>query len=144
MAEPTLERGSRDPAVRDLQDALQPLVSAPTGIVDGVFGDETMHDVLSFQNDQGLDADGVVGPSTWRAIDLADMSEPLLKRGSHGNPVRRVQLTLSLAGYDTKGIDGHFGANSEAAVKHLQRDTTLQVDGQVGPNTWARIDSLGD
>jgi peptidoglycan hydrolase-like protein with peptidoglycan-binding domain len=144
MTEPTLQMGSRDPAVRELQDALQPLVRAPTGIVDGVFGDETVDDVRSFQSDHGLDEDGIVGASTWRAIDLADMSEPLLKRGSHGNPVRRLQLTLSLAGYDTKGIDGHFGANTEAAVKHLQRDTSLEVDGHVGPNTWARIDSLGD
>ena len=78
MAEPTLKKGSRDPAVRELQQALQPLVSSPSGTVDGVFGDDTENDVLSFQSDQGLDADGVVGPATWRAIDLADLSEPLL------------------------------------------------------------------
>jgi peptidoglycan hydrolase-like protein with peptidoglycan-binding domain len=142
MAEPTLKKGSRDPAVRDLQQAIQPLVSAPSGASDGVFGDDTESDVISFQGDQGIDVDGVVGPVTWRAIDLADVSEPTLRKGSTGNPVRRLQLTISLAGYDTKGVDGKFGANTETAVKQLQKDGALTADGIVGPDTWARVDSL--
>ena len=144
MAEPTLRKGSHDPAVKDLQVAIKPLVSAPSGAMNGVFGDPTEHDVISFQSDRGIDVDGIVGPMTWRAIDTADLSEPTLRRGSTGNPVRRLQLTLSLAGYDTKGIDGKFGKNTESAVKKLQKDSTLTVDGIVGPVTWMRVDSLGD
>lgn len=142
MAEPTLKKGSRDPAVRDLQQALQPLVSEPSGTVDGAFGDDTEGEVLSFQSDQGIDVDGVVGPKTWRAIDLADVSTPTLRKGSTGNPVRRLQLTLTLAGFDTSGIDGRFGANTESAVKRLQKDFGLTVDGVVGANTWETVESL--
>jgi peptidoglycan hydrolase-like protein with peptidoglycan-binding domain len=103
---------------------------APTGIVDGVFGDETVYDVRSFQSDHGLDEDGIVGPSTWRAIDLADMSEPLLKRGSHGNPVRRLQLTLSLAGYDTRGLarQGHPSRrDSRLVANHGSRQNRARL-----------------
>ncbi len=36
---------------------------------DGIFGPLTRQDVIDFQGDTGLDADGVVGPRTWNAID---------------------------------------------------------------------------
>jgi peptidoglycan hydrolase-like protein with peptidoglycan-binding domain len=35
--------------------------------------------------------------------------------------VRRTQKGLTLAGYDTGGVDGSFGAKTESAVKRLQR-----------------------
>jgi peptidoglycan hydrolase-like protein with peptidoglycan-binding domain len=142
MAEPTLRKGSRDPAVRDLQDAIKSLVREPSGEHDGVFGEGTESDVRKFQSAQGLDADGVVGKMTWRAIDNADLSTPTLKKGSHGNPVRRLQLRLSLFGFDTKGVDGKFGGSTEGAVKHCQRDFGLEIDGIVGTKTWSIVDSL--
>jgi hypothetical protein len=40
MAEPVLRKGSTDPAVRDLQQALKALGHDP-GPIDGVFGDAT-------------------------------------------------------------------------------------------------------
>jgi peptidoglycan hydrolase-like protein with peptidoglycan-binding domain len=40
MAEPVLKKGSTDPAVRDLQDALKVLGHDP-GPIDGVFGAKT-------------------------------------------------------------------------------------------------------
>lgn len=36
-----------------------------TGPVDGIFGPLTRQAVVAFQNDQGLDADGIVGPRTY-------------------------------------------------------------------------------
>ena len=36
---------------------------------DGIFGPLTRQDVIDFQGDTGLDADGVVGPRTWNAVD---------------------------------------------------------------------------
>ncbi len=36
---------------------------------DGIFGPLTRQDVIDFQGDTGLDADGIVGPRTWNAID---------------------------------------------------------------------------
>jgi peptidoglycan hydrolase-like protein with peptidoglycan-binding domain len=143
MAEPLLKRGSTGEAVRQLQRALRDLGYDP-GDVDGHFGSETESAVKAFQRDRDLTVDGIVGEITWLNIDEADTSNPTLKKGSTGNPVRRAQKRLMLAGYDTGGVDGIFGVNTESAVKRFQRDQGLTEDGVVGPRTWERIDALGD
>ena len=143
MAEPLLKRGSSGTAVRQLQEALKEAGHDP-GPVDGEFGAATEAAVRAFQQDKGIAVDGVVGDITWLNIDEADMSNPTIRRGSTGNPVRRAQKRLTLGGYDTGGVDGVFGASTEAAVTRFQRDRGLTADGIVGPRTWAEIDALGD
>jgi hypothetical protein len=66
----TLQAGDRAPAVADLQRALGALglYSQP---IDGVFGDSTGAAVLAFQQNQGLAADGVAGPTTVEALVTA-------------------------------------------------------------------------
>ena len=141
MAEPLLKRGSTGEAVRELQVALNAL-GYNTGAVDGQFGAQTESAVKHFQQDRGITADAVVGPITWLNIDEADQNEPILRRGSEGNPVRRAQKRLTLGGWDTGGVDGKFGSHTEAAVKDFQGDRGLVVDGIVGPQTWAEIDAI--
>jgi len=141
MAEPTLRKGAKGQAVKDLQAALKALGLDP-GPVDGVFGRKTEDAVKEFQKRAGIDADGVAGPITWLNIDEADQSEPLLKKGSTGLPVRRLQNRMKLAGFDVDEVDGRFGANTEAAVKDLQGQAGLEVDGVVGPKTWAVVNAL--
>jgi peptidoglycan hydrolase-like protein with peptidoglycan-binding domain len=141
MAEPLLKKGSTGQAVRELQLALNAL-GYNTGAVDGQFGAQTESAVKDFQQDRDIPADGIVGPITWLNIDEADQSEPILKKGSKGNPVRRAQKRLTLGGWDTGGVDGVFGTNTEAAVKKFQGDRGLAVDGIVGPQTWAEIDAI--
>src|SRR5690242_12826371 len=136
MAEPTLREGSSGEAVRELQIALKETGEDP-GPVDGQFGQQTLAAVRSFQQKRGIAVDGVVGPITWRNIDeFAEFDEPTLKVGSTGLPVRRAQSRLSLSGFDTGGVDGIFGARTEAGVKALQAATGIAVDGIVGPETW--------
>ena len=141
MAEPVLKKGSNDPAVRDLQEALKALGYDP-GPVDGVFGAKTESAVVKFQQAKGIAADGVVGRVTWINIDEADQSRPVLKLGSTGLPVRRLQSRMSAVGFDIGGVDGRFGATTESAVKKLQQRSNLTVDGIVGPKTWAVVDAL--
>lgn len=143
MAEPTLKRGSEGTAVRDLQDALTQLGFDP-GPVDGIFGARTEAAVKAFQRAHEIDADGIVGPITWRNIDEADQSEPVLRRGSTGLPVRRLQSRMTAVGFRLGGVDGRFGAKTEAAVRQLQRRADLVVDGVVGPKTWAVVNALED
>jgi peptidoglycan hydrolase-like protein with peptidoglycan-binding domain len=143
MAEPLLEKGAAGETVRQLQSALKDLGYDP-GVIDGRFGSETESAVRAFQGDRGLTADGIVGEITWLNIDEADASNPTLRRGSTGNPVRRAQKRLTLGGFDTGGVDGIFGAATEAAVKRFQSNFGLDPDGVVGPRTWERIDALGD
>ena len=47
MAEPVLKKGSNDPAVKDLQEALKALGYDP-GPVDGIFGAKTESAVKNF------------------------------------------------------------------------------------------------
>ena len=141
MAEPTLERGSKKPEVKDLQEALKALGFSP-GRIDGVFGAATEKAVKAFQASVGIDADGVVGPLTWLNIDEADQSEPVLREGSNGLPVRRLQSRMTAANYDTGGVDGRFGAKTERAVKELQEHAALKIDGIVGPATWEVVNTF--
>ncbi|MEJ8670760.1 peptidoglycan-binding domain-containing protein [Streptomyces sp. Marseille-Q5077] len=50
---------------------------------------------------------------------------------------------LSKRGYSVggSGVDGEFGADTESAVRLFQSDKGLEVDGEVGPNTWAALRS---
>jgi peptidoglycan hydrolase-like protein with peptidoglycan-binding domain len=141
MAEPVLQKGSTDPAVRDLQEALKALGYDP-GPIDGTFGAPTETAVKAFQQAKGITVDGIVGKVTWINIDEADQSEPVLKIGSTGLPVRRAQKRMSLVGYDVGGVDGRYGPKTQAAVKKLQQQHSISVDGVVGPQTWSVIDAL--
>src|ERR1700719_2742960 len=136
MAEPNLQNVSADPAVRDLQEALKALGYNP-GSIDGVFGATTEAAVKAFQQAKGITVDGIVGKVTWINIDEADQSEPVLKIGATGLPVRRAQKRMSLVGYEVGGVDGRYGTQTQAAVKKLQQQNGLGVDGVVGPQTWS-------
>lgn len=75
--------------------------------------------------------DGEAGPNTLNAC-------PTLQYNSQGAIVSLVQEKLAnyfhigVAG----GIDGSFGEGTESAVKELQRQYHLDMDGVVGRATW--------
>ena len=56
-----------------------------------------------------------------------------------GDDVKTVQKALKEQGFDPKGIDGSFGKNTEKAVRAFQKAKKLEVDGIVGPITWAAL-----
>lgn len=64
---------------------------------------------------------------------------PLLKRGSTGSAVWAMQTLLSDRGYSTQGVDGDFGANTEAALRRFQTAKGLEADGECGKMTWAKL-----
>ncbi len=144
MAEPTLERGSEGQAVKDLQEALIELDFKP-GAVDGVFGVYTESAARAFQTWANVDeADGIVGEMTWEKLDEANKDDPTLKNGAHEVAVRGVQRRLIQLGFDPGEIDGRFGDKTAAAVKKFQEKYELDIDGVVGPATWAVLNSPGE
>lgn len=65
----TLRRGNRGPEVTQLQRLLnQKVVPNPNLTADGDFGPRTDRAVRAFQGQQGLMADGIVGPRTWSKL----------------------------------------------------------------------------
>lgn len=56
--------------------------------------------------------------------------------------VRQQQLLLEYLGYDTGGIDGIPGPNTERATTAFQKDYGLEADGICGPATEAKIKSV--
>jgi peptidoglycan hydrolase-like protein with peptidoglycan-binding domain len=64
------------------------------------------------------------------------------RQGGRILPVRRAQKRMSLVGYDVGGVEGRYGTQTQAAVKKLQQQYSIGVDGVVGPQTWSVIDSL--
>lgn len=69
---PTLRQGSSGEAVRTVQRIL--MLEA----IDGIFGPQTHREVTKFQTRENLQADGVVGPLTWSALDsIEQLPRPL-------------------------------------------------------------------
>ena len=69
----------------------------------------------------------------------------VLKRGSSGPEVTRLQERLQLLGYlpSDETIDGIYGTATVNAVKEFQRNTEgLNVDGDAGPETQTRLFSI--
>jgi putative chitinase len=57
----------------------------------------------------------------------------LLKNGSNGEDVKKLQAKLGLA------ADGAFGPGTEAKVKEWQAANGLAADGMVGEGTWTKM-----
>ncbi|MEM6520501.1 MAG: peptidoglycan-binding protein [Cyanobacteria bacterium P01_C01_bin.70] len=80
----SLTRRSTGPAVKQLQTRLQQLGYEP-GAIDGQFGPQSRAAVIQFQQAQGLNPDGIVGPETHLALEskqtltvqLDELLEPL-------------------------------------------------------------------
>ena len=76
-------------------------------------------------------------------VDIPDPPPSSLRRGDDGESVRRLQRLLAAAGFSPGATDGHFGEATEAAVRALQEARNLEVDGIVGPRTWASLGGGG-
>ncbi|MEG3975424.1 peptidoglycan-binding domain-containing protein [Microcoleus sp. herbarium8] len=65
----------------------------------------------------------------------------VLKHGSRGEDVKRLQKLLNAQGFSPHPIviDGVFGPTTLTAVKRFQRQSHIPVDGIVGGKTWDRL-----
>lgn len=101
----------------------------------------------------GEDPDGgeVSSPDTeeespWKP-PLCSAQLPMLRQGSMGIPVERLQSLLIGRGYYCGGPrfgnreypDGEFGPATDVAVRDLQEAAGIVKDGVVGPDTWAAL-----
>lgn len=67
---PTIRKGDTGAWVEKAQEELiRAGYSCGAKGADGIFGNDTLQAVKQFQKDNGLNADGIVGPKTWTALD---------------------------------------------------------------------------
>ncbi len=150
----TLSSGSRGYDVYVLQQKLLD-INYLTIVPTGYYATATVSAVKAFQKDNSLTITGTLDTNTKRAlwptttqteIDAANEStgtvddpytEPTVRYGSHGSTVVTAQMYLKAAGYLLGSADGIFGTATLNAVKKLQSDYALTVDGVIGRATWA-------
>jgi hypothetical protein len=79
------------------------------------------------------------------AVRQAISAKPILRRGSKGTAVRRLQqgLRTKFPAYARIAVDGDFGPATDRAVREFQRRSGLAADGVVGARTWAALGRYG-
>ncbi len=142
---PMLYRGCTGDAVKTLQEKLN-AKGFDSGNVDGIFGAKTYAAVTAFQKANSLGVDGIVGKLTWAKLYDATpvnvtpvTTQPMLRTGSRGDAVRKLQELLNAKGYICGSVDGIFGSKTYAAVLAFQKANGLGADGIVGPLTWGKL-----
>lgn len=66
---------------------------------------------------------------------------PVCRYGNVSMWVRAMQCLLIVRGYDCgpDGADGEYGKNTGLALRAMQRDAGIAVDGVCGPETWKML-----
>ena len=109
---PVLKEGSKGEAVQELQKLLLPhrafvylnqqgaCLFPGDKVIDGIFGSKTKQAVIIYQSMKFLIEDGIVGDKTWRSLYKgAPVDMPILKLGSKGELVEKIQARLAIGGY---------------------------------------------
>lgn len=133
-----------DETVTDVE-ALQTLLKAYgyyNGKIDNVFGSGTEKALRAFQKANDLLEDGKLGPATIAALLSGNaVCAPVTQKGQEAEIVKHIQQRLAHYGYYTGKIDGVFGTGTIAATKVFQKANGLKVDGAVGEETLAKLNS---
>lgn len=104
--------------------------------------------VRQFQQERGLSADGVVGPTTYRVLDEARwrLGDRLLSyvvaNPQAGDDVLSLQRRLTELGFEVGRVDGVFGPRTGEALREFQRNVGLPADGTCGPSTFKALGRL--
>jgi hypothetical protein len=133
-----LSHGDRKPQVRALQCFMK-RKKLYDGKVSGFYNRGTERAVRRYQQARGLRGDGRMLRGTWTYLLSEGARTPLVKIGSGGNPVRRVQRSLNAASPAALAVDGIFGPSTTQAVRVYQARVGLPRTGVVAADTWAML-----
>lgn len=136
-ARPVLRTGRRGRAVSSVQCLLR-TVGHKTVAASGRYDDRTAQVVTRFQRSRGLRTSGVVDRRTWLAL-LSAGPRPVLKQGSAGPSVRRLQRSLDAALPGRVKVHGGFDGRTVAAVRRYQALVGLRPSGIVAEGTWKAL-----
>ncbi|MBR5110467.1 MAG: peptidoglycan-binding protein [Clostridia bacterium] len=150
-----LRSGNKGEQVTDLQQRLK-LLGLFTAQITGTYDTATVNAVKKFQEAHKLTQDGVAGEKTLRLLYLLSDSAAqssatstpvpaataltannviVLRSGTKGTEVAKLQNRLKELGFYTGEADGVYGDAVVAAVKAFQRSSGLTQDGVAGLTT---------
>ena len=88
---------------------------------------------------RALAAQPKFAPRHWVSL-LSEGAKPVLKLGSAGSDVRRLQRALSAADNSAKvTATGVFDLATDAALRAWQEEVGLAVTGVMAPNSWRKL-----
>lgn len=108
---------------------------------DGIRGANTIKaSIKVLQQAMNLDyGAGLTVDGKWGRKSEAALGRHTVRRSEKQYMVTALQILLMLKGYYCNGVDGHFGAGCEKAVRQYQADHGLTVDGIAGYNTFKSL-----
>ena len=150
-----LKKGCTGDDVKELQTRLT-VLGYYKGKVSGEYLDATEEAVRAYQEANGEEVTGVADVDTLAVLlqaseessDTTDTSTVMqgtieyterLAKGSTGTLVKQLQTRLTELGYYSGPISGNFLGKTMTAVKTLQKQNGVTVDGIVGEVTWNLI-----
>jgi len=146
-----LRHGDSGPAVLDVRSRLREfaLLAPEPADDESLFDADVEQAVRAFQQERGLITDGIVGPSTYRALrdagwKLGDrMLALMISAPMSGDDVVMLQERLLELGFDPGRPGGVFDEQTEHALRRFQREYGLIPDGLCGPATLRSLRQLG-
>lgn len=104
----------------------------------GYINTATVNAVMDFQSRHGLRVDGVVGPSTARALNGTKVyAYAPVYMDKNAQNIAAIQTALIELGYyvGTQGANGIYNASTAEAVKHFQHLNSLPQSGMADAGT---------
>ncbi len=129
---------SRAVAVKALQCTLR-TQGTYQGRINGKFNKRTATAVRTWQR-SNTGSNGAWTRSHWVRL-LATGNTPVLKFGSSGEAVYRIQRALNAAGPYRLAISGVFDSATDKALRGYQAKVRVKVSGVVNPATWRAFKS---
>lgn len=100
----------------------------------GIFDANFVASVCTWQKNNGLTPDGIIGPKTWTKLAA---KAPTCSTSKNKTSVYTCALQIALEAGLT--ADGIFGSKTKKAVAAYQASRGLTADGICGPKTWAAL-----
>lgn len=132
-----LRNGVEHQVVAELQARLMELGFMDNDEPTDYYGNVTEQAIKTYQRQNDLPQDGIVGASTLTSIMSPDAKYYTVTKGESGDDIQRIQSRLYELGYLATAdmVSGNFGDSTEAAVIKLQEVNGLTPDGAVGKQT---------
>ncbi|MEP1035632.1 TIGR02594 family protein [Ekhidna sp.] len=84
----------------------------------------------------------VLGFRKLQSSQLVELPDGSLKKGDTGESVKQLQEALNMINYPVGTVDGVFGKKTEYAIRLLQTNARLIIDGVYGSKTRDLITSI--